>query len=129
MKLLLDTHSALWMFAGNLEISEALQEDLTDPANELLFSDASVLEIVIKHTIGKLPLPSPPDDFLDTMASEHGMARLPISREAIFEWGKLPMIHRDPFDRLLIAQAKTEGCSLVSRDPEIQKYPVTVHWK
>lgn len=44
-------------------------------------------------------------------------------------WGKLPMIHRDPFDRLLIAQAKTEGCSLVSRDPEIQKYPVTLHWK
>ena len=63
------------------------------------------------------------------MVAQHGMARLPVSLEAIFEWGKLPMIHRDPFDRLLIAQAIREGCSLVSCDPEIQKYQVPIHWR
>lgn len=129
MKLLLDTHSALWMFAGSPEISPALQHDLTDPANELYFSDASAFEIVIKHTLGKLSLPSPPEVFLPAMVSQHGIARLAISSEAIFEWGKLPMIHRDPFDRLLIAQSIREGCALVSCDPEIRKYPVSVHWK
>ena len=129
MRLLLDTHSALRMFAGSQEILAVLQQDLTDPANELFFSDASAWEIVIKHALGKLPLPSPPDVFVPAMVAQHGMSRLPISLEAIFEWGKLPMIHRDPFDRLLVAQAIREGCSLVSRDPEIRKYQVAIHWK
>ena len=129
MRLPLDTHSALWMFAGSQEISAALQQDLTDLANELFFSDASAWEIVIKHALGKLPLPPPPNDFVPAMVAQHGMARLPISLEAIYEWGKLPMIHRDPFDRLLVAQAIREGCSLVSCDPEIRKYQVAIHWK
>lgn len=67
--------------------------------------------------------------FVSTMVAQNGLAQLPISLEAIFEWGRLPMIHRDPFDRLLIAQAIRENCSLVSCDPEIQKYPVAIHWK
>ena len=129
MKLLLDTHSALWMFAGSTEISPLLEQDLTDPANELLFSDASMWEIVIKHSLGKLSLPSPPDVFLPEMISQHRIAQMPIAPEAIFEWGRLPMIHRDPFDRMLIAQAACSGCSLVSRDSEIRKYSVQVHWR
>lgn len=84
MRLLLDTHSALWMFAGSPSISVALQ---------------------------------------------HGIARLPITLEAIFDLGRLPAIHRDPFDRMLIAQAVRHGCALVTCDPEIQKYSVTVHWR
>ena len=80
----------------------------------------------LKHALGKLPLPSLPDDFVPAMVAQHGMSRLPISLEAIFECGKLPMIHRDPFDRLLIAQAIREGCSLVSCDPEIRKYQVAL---
>jgi PIN domain nuclease of toxin-antitoxin system len=92
MKLLLDTHSALWMFAGSPEISSDLQQDLTDPANQLFFSDASAWEIVIKHTLGKLSLPSAPEVFVPAMVNQHGIAWLPISSEAIFEWGKLPMI-------------------------------------
>ncbi|MSU21262.1 MAG: type II toxin-antitoxin system VapC family toxin [Pedosphaera sp.] len=129
MKLLLDTHSALWMFAGSPEISPALQQDITAPANQLYFSDASAWEIVIKHTLGKLPLPSPPEVFVPAMVNQHAITRLAISSEAILEWGKLPMIHRDPFDRLLVAQAIREGCTLVSSDAEIRKYPVAVHWK
>ena len=117
------------MFAGSPEISEELQHDLTDPANELLFNDVSAWEIVIKHAIGKLSLPSPPDKFVPEMVTGHGMARLPISQKAIFEWGKLPLIHRDPFDRFLIAQANREGCSLVSADPDVKKYQVGIHWK
>ena len=129
MRLLLDTHTALWMFAGSREISPALEQDLTDPANELFFSDASAWEIVIKHSLGKLALPSAPEVFVTAMVAQHNISRLPISLEAIFAWGRLPMIHRDPFDRLLIAQANCDGCSLVSCDLEIGKYQVAVHWK
>ncbi|MBE7499523.1 MAG: type II toxin-antitoxin system VapC family toxin [Verrucomicrobiales bacterium] len=129
MRLLLDTHSALWMFAGSPSISVALQHDLTDPAHELFFSDASAWEIVIKHSLGKLPLPEPPSTFVPSMLVQHGIARLPITLEAIFDWGRLPAIHRDPFDRMLIAQAVRHGCALVTCDPEIQKYSVTVHWR
>lgn len=121
MRLLLDTHTALWMFAGSREISTGLESDLTDPANELFFSDASAWEIVIKHSLGKLVLPTTPDVFITTMVAQHNITRLPISMEAILMWGMLPMIHRDPFDRLLVAQANCEACSLVSRDPEILK--------
>jgi PIN domain nuclease of toxin-antitoxin system len=129
VKLLLDTHAALWFFMGAPEISPTLQEDLTDPAHALYFSDASAWEIVIKHTLGKLRLPSAPETFIPAMVSQHGMAWLPVSSGAIFHWGKLPMIHRDPFDRLLVAQAIYEDCRLVSCDREIRKYPVKIHWK
>jgi len=84
---------------------------------------------VIKHSLGKLALPSPPEEFVTAMVAQHGITRLAISLDAIFAWGKLSMIHRDPFDRMLIAQANCEACSLVSCDPEIRKYPVAVHWK
>ena len=129
MRLLLDTHSALWMFAGSPQISAALQDDLTDLAHELFFSDASAWEIVIKHALGKLPLPGPPATFVSSMLAQHGIVRLPISVEAIYEWGQLPMIHRDRFDRMLVAQAVRGGCALVTCDPEIQKYSVAIHWR
>lgn len=129
MRLLLDTHTALWMFAGSREISPSLEDDLTDPDNELFFSDASAWEIVIKHSLGKLPLPMPPEVFVSAMVAQHRIIRLPISLEAIFAWGKLPFHHRDPFDRLLLAQANCESCSLVSCDPEIRKYQVAIHWR
>lgn len=67
MRLSLDTHSALWMFAGSTQISVPLKDDLTDPAHELFFSDASAWEIVIKHTLGRLPLPEPPAVFVSSM--------------------------------------------------------------
>ena len=71
MRLLLDTHTALWMFAGSPEISPALEQDLTDPANDLFFSDASAWEIVIKHSLGKLALPSPPEVFVTSPDISH----------------------------------------------------------
>jgi PIN domain nuclease of toxin-antitoxin system len=129
MRLLLDTHSALWMFAGSPEISPELELDLTDPENDLYFSEVSAWEIVIKHALGKLKLPASPEIFLPEMVTQHCLARHPISLDAIFEWGKLPMIHRDPFDRLLVAQAIRERFTLVSCDPEIQKYTVPIHWR
>jgi len=129
MRLLLDTHSALWMFAGSAEISEDLQKDLTDPENEVFFSDASAWEIVIKHALGKLLLPAPPEIFVPEMVGRHGLEQQPITWNVIFEWGKLPFIHRDPFDRLLVSQAREEGFLLVSRDTEICQYEVAVHWR
>ncbi len=129
MRLLLDTHCALWMFAGSPEISPELEQDLTDPGNEVFFSEVSALEIVIKHALGKLPLPDRPDIFVPAMVSQHELTRQPITFEAILQWGKLPLLHRDPFDRLLIAQSIQHGFHLVTLDREIQKYPVPIHWR
>jgi PIN domain nuclease of toxin-antitoxin system len=128
MRLLLDTHTALWMFAGSTEISRDLEEVLTDPSNQVYFSDASAWEIVIKNTVGKLPLPSDPDAFISEMVDKHSLVPQTISLEAIFRWGKLPMIHRDPFDRLLVAQALQDDLTLVTFDTEIQKYSVPTFW-
>ena len=128
MRLLLDTHTALWVFAGSAEIGAELQAVLTDPANELRFSDVSAWEIVVKHQLGKLPLPDAPERWVPRMVEQHHLSPLPIRQDAIFRWGTLPMIHRDPFDRLLVAQAACEDCQLVTRDPELVRYPVKTFW-
>ena len=128
MRLLLDTHAALWMFAGSPEIGQDLQAVLTDPAHDLYFSDASAWEIVIKHQIGRLPLPEAPGRWVPRMVRQHRLSPLPIDRSAIFRWGALPRIHRDPFDRMLVAQALCEDLQLVSRDPEVARYPVKTFW-
>lgn len=94
MKLLLDTHTALWMFAGSSRIGPALQSVLTDAGNEVFFSDASAWEIVIKHSLGKLPLPQVPDLWVPRMVEQHLLGSLPIDRDAVFRWGTLPPIHR-----------------------------------
>ncbi len=128
MRLLLDTHTALWMFAGSPRIGPDLQSVLTDPSNEVFFSDASAWEIVIKHSLGKLPLPEGPDLWVPRMVEQHLLGSLPIQREALFRWGTLPPIHRDPFDRLLAAQADCSGCDLVTCDPVLNRYPIQTVW-
>jgi len=83
---------------------------------------------VIKHQLGRFPLPAVPSRLLPTLAKKHHLESLPISLGAIFEVESLPLLHRDPFDRLLIGQALSENYTLVTPDPLIQQYPVSVLW-
>ena len=125
---LLDTCVALWHFEGHSRISAALRQVLTEPSNELYLSDVSILEIVIKHQIGKLPLPKPPSRIIRPLAEKHLMDILPLTTAAIFRLEALPDLHHDPFDRLLICQAQACRIELISPDPLIRQYDVPALW-
>jgi PIN domain nuclease of toxin-antitoxin system len=123
-RVLLDTHAVLWWLADDPALSAGARAAIADPANEVLVSSASVWEIAIKRSLGKLKAP----DSLIESISEDGLIYLAITPWHAWRAGELPMHHRDPFDRLLAAQALVEGIPLVSGDPSFGPYGVGVLW-
>lgn len=121
MNLLLDTHVVLWWLAADPALSDDLRS-LLDSEPEVYVSPTSLWEIAIKQTIGKLP--DVPD--LLERVRDSGFRGLPVTHEHALAAGRLPLIHHDPFDRMLIAQARCESLVLATRDAAIQKYEVTV---
>ncbi len=122
MKLLPDTHLLIWGAGPDERLSSATRELLTNPENELLFSAASLWEISIKRGRGR------PDFQLDPRLLRRGLLdngyiELPISSEHAVAVANLPPIHKDPFDRLLVAQAMAEGITLLTHDPVVARYP------
>jgi PIN domain nuclease of toxin-antitoxin system len=128
MKLLLDTCVLLWVFAGSGRIGAKLRDELTTLENELFFSDISLLEIVIKYQLGKLALPKPPSTLVLPLARKHMIDLWPHDTATILGLEKLPMLHRDLFDRMLVAQARVHGLILVTPDPKIQAHDVRWRW-
>ena len=128
MKLLLDTHVFLWYIAADRKMPGAFQAAIQDPANEVFLSAASVWEAVIKHGLGKLPLPGPPADYLPRQRDAHGIASLPVDEGAMSPLAGLPPLNRDPFDRMLVAQAQCDGLTLLTADPLLRRYGVPIEW-
>jgi PIN domain nuclease of toxin-antitoxin system len=128
MKLLLDTCTFLWIVAGAPEISDRARIAFTAPDNEVYLSAVSAWEIAVKHGLGRLPLPAPPSDFVPEMRQRHQIASLALCEDATLLLGKLPAIHRDPFDRMLICQATVDGLVLLTPDQQIASYPVRTLW-
>jgi PIN domain nuclease of toxin-antitoxin system len=128
LRILLDTHSWLWMRAEPERLAESSRRLLRDPANELLLSAVSAWEMAIKFATGKLQLPQPPAVFLAQRMAEDRLGALPILHAHALRAGELPPHHRDPFDRLLIAQAQIEGLTVLTADRAFAKYDVRVHW-
>lgn len=128
MRVLLDTHTFIWWDSDPTQLSPAALAACTDPANEILLSVASLWEMQIKQQLGKLTLRLPLAEIVTHQQTTNGIILLPISPVHIFGLDQLPSIHKDPFDRVLIAQALTESAPLVSRDPVISTYPVPVLW-
>jgi PIN domain nuclease of toxin-antitoxin system len=126
MKLLLDTHVFLWYITADPKLPAPFRAAIQDPANEVYLSVASVWEAVIKHQLGKLPLSTPPADYLPRQRNAHGIASLPIEEGAMADLASLPPLHRDPFDRLLIAQAIQHRLTIATVDPAISTYPVAL---
>lgn len=125
MKLLLDTHVLLWA-AGNPELlSNSARELLTDPQNELWFSAASIWEISIKRGLGRDDFQADPR-LLRRGLLDNGYSELPITSEHALTIELLPPIHKDPFDRILIAQALVEGITLVTSDPAVARYQAPI---
>ncbi len=126
MKLLLDTHVFLWYISADPQLPAAFRDGIRDPANEVYLSAASVWEAVIKHAPGKLPLPEPPAEYLPRQRQAHRIATLPVEEAALSYLASLPPLHRDPFDRIMIAQALQQGMTLVTVDDQVGAYPVPV---
>jgi PIN domain nuclease of toxin-antitoxin system len=128
MRLLLDTHVALWWVAGSDELSARAIEMLSNPANVNLFSVASAWEIATKCEIGRLKIPVSPAELLDRLTDELDLTILPIEISDALKSATLPWHHRDPFDRLLIAQALLQDVPILTSDKRIAKYSVPVLW-
>lgn len=117
-RFLLDTHVLLWWLDGSPELGPRCQEIIADQRNQVYVSAATTWEILIKKALGKLEAP----DDIDSIVEDEGFSKLPISLYHGQLAGSLPMLHRDPFDRMLIAQAQAEGLILVTSDNNIGLY-------
>lgn len=126
MRLLLDTHCWLWLQVSPERFSSATLAVLSDTRNELLLSAASAWEIAIKYAIGKLPLPAPPEEYVPSRMLASGTSALPILPIHALRVASLPLRHRDPFDRLLVAQAQHEKLALVTADEVFRAYEVLI---
>lgn len=128
MKLLLDTHAFLWFVQGSDQISGRALDAILDDRNSLLLSAASYWEICIKLSLGRLELREDWHRTFDREMRVNGISWLEITREHLRGIVGLPLIHRDPFDRLLVAQARHERCVIVSSDARIAEYEVKCLW-
>jgi PIN domain nuclease of toxin-antitoxin system len=128
MRLLLDTQVWLWLQSEPERVIPSVRDALADPQNELLLSAASAWEIAIKHGLGKLPLPLPPEQYVPARMELSDTASLPVSAAHALRVASLPVHHRDPFDRLLLAQAQLERISLVTADRQLAPYDVELIW-
>jgi PIN domain nuclease of toxin-antitoxin system len=126
MRLLLDTHSFLWYITNNQKLQRHAYDAIRDKANEVFLSVVSVWEMVMKHKIGKLPLPAPADEYIESRRVAHRIAALPLDAGAVSHLLSLPDHHRDPFDRMLICQALQHDLTIVTSDEMIRQYPVSV---
>lgn len=126
MRYLLDTHVWLWMLAAPERIRKDIWPTLLDRDQELLLSAASSWEIAVKYRLQRLQLPAPPEEFVPHYLRESGVAGLPIQHRHALQVAELPDHHRDPFDRLLVAQAQTEELAIITADPLIFRYQVEV---
>jgi PIN domain nuclease of toxin-antitoxin system len=128
LKLLLDTQCLLWWFTEPERLNSKAIEQIIDLDNEIFFSVASAWEIAIKVGIGKLPLPEPVDIYIASRMQLLGAKYLDIVFPHACQVAKLPLLHRDPFDRILVAQAQIERMTLVTADKILTEYDLDLLW-
>jgi PIN domain nuclease of toxin-antitoxin system len=126
MKILLDTHIFLWFISGDTRLRKDMRDAIRDPGNDAYLSVVSLWEVITKYKLGKLPLPHPPETYLPVQRKMHVIDELPLDEPSVAQLARLPAIHRDPFDRMLICQALEYGMTLMTVDVTIPSYPVTV---
>ena len=128
MSFLLDTQIVVWLGVASRQVPERIRSLLSNPDDELFVSSVSVWEIAAKHQLGKLSLPLPPAAFVQQILSDFGALSLPFTQSHALQIRELPSIHRDPFDRMLVCQARVEGLTLVTSDDAIRRYDVRTLW-
>jgi len=128
VRLLLDTCTFLWIAAGAPDLSSHARELFTDPDNEVYLSVVSAWEIAVKHAAGRLPLPESPERFVPAERHRHGIDTLPLDEDTALHLARLPALHRDPFDRMLVCQAIVHGLVILGPDPLITQYSIRAAW-
>jgi len=128
VKLLLDTCTFLWLAADDPQLSPTARNACRDPGNAVYLSALSAWEIAIKHSLGRLPLPEPPQRYVASRRSWLRVEPLDFDEAAATHNTLLPAHHRDPFDRGLVSQAILLGMSIVTPDPAITRYPAPILW-
>ena len=126
MKLLLDTYAFLWYISNDPRLPDYAYDAIRDKSNEVYLSVVSVWEILVKNQIGKLPLPAPADEFIESSRSAHRIEDLSLDRQAVSHLSLLPMHHRDPFDRMLICQALNHDLTIVTTDQWFNRYTAKI---
>lgn len=128
MRVLLDTATFLWAVSDAPEFSEEAREIFADPGNEIFLSSVSAWEIAVKYVLGRLPLPEPPGRFVPLQRKQHGIDPLQLDEEAALHLSRLPPLHKDPFDRMLVCQAVVHHLVILTPDELICQYPVRTVW-
>lgn len=128
MRVLVDTVTFLWLVIGSPRLSPRAVDLLQSPANDLFLSAASAWEIALKYAKGHLPLPQPPERLVPAQREAHGIEPLPVDEESTLHLARLPRLHRDPFDRLLVSQAIVHGLVILTPDPLVSQYPARTLW-
>jgi PIN domain nuclease of toxin-antitoxin system len=128
MGILLDTCAFLWVILGARELSSRAKDLFTDPSNDVFLSAVSVWEISVKYSLGRLPLYEPPERFLSQERERHLIAPLPLDEADVLHLHRLPQLHKDPFDRMLVCQAIERGLVILTPDRLISQYPTRTAW-
>lgn len=128
MRLLLDTCTFLWVLGDDAALSPAARAAFTAPDNEVYLSPVSAWEILVKHKLGRIDLPAPIDRFLTQQREAHGIQPLPLDEDSVMQLPKLPVHHKDPFDRMLVCQAIAHSLVVLTPDAAISRYPIRVLW-
>lgn len=128
MKILLDTCTFLWLAGDDPLLSENARGLFRASENEVFLSVVSAWEISVKHAMGRLPLPDAPGAFVTQQREALGVRSLPLDEESVFHAARLPELHRDPFDRMLVSQAIVHGLTILTHDPLVRCYPARTLW-
>ena len=128
MTLLLDTCAFIWLASAPEHLSARASKVLDDPANERALSLASIWEIILKHSTGKLPLPSPPEAWIEEQIRLQDIEVLPLQREVLYLSGNLPKVHKNPFDHLIASEALHRGLRLISPAEPFGQYGCDLIW-
>jgi PIN domain nuclease of toxin-antitoxin system len=128
VRLLLDTCTFLWLVTDDPGLSPEARRLIVDADNDVLLSAVSTWEIAVKHGLGRLPLPDDPERYVPKLRRDHAIEPLPLDEESTLYLRRLPGLHRDPFDRMLVCQAIVQGLILLTPDRDITQYPVRTLW-
>lgn len=129
MSLLLDTATFLWFITASEQLPGRVADKIRSPDHEVWLSVVSFWEIQIKHQLGRLALPGLPSTYIPRQRARHRIDSLPLHEAALTHLPKLPQLHRDPFDRMLVCQAIEHECTIVTSDRAVQAYPVKTWWE
>jgi len=128
MKLLVDTCTFLWIVGGGGALPPRIRDLYLSPENDVYLSAVSAWEIALKHAAGRLPLPEAPEKLVPSERDRRGMSALPLDEEAALHLLRLPPLHRDPFDRMLVSQAIVHGLVILTPDRLVSQYPARTMW-